>query len=58
MVLAWSEAEVAELPALMAQAVANGVTDVQAVTAAEALRLEPHLVRKGAWAAFACRGNI
>ncbi|AZL57846.1 FAD/NAD(P)-binding oxidoreductase [Tabrizicola piscis] len=46
MVLAWSEAEVAELPALMAQAVANGVTDVQAVTAAEALRLEPQLSAK------------
>ncbi len=46
MVLAWSEAEVAELPALMAQAVANGVTDVQAVTGAEALRLEPQLSAK------------
>ncbi len=43
MVLAWSEAEVAELPGLMAQAVANGVTDVQALTGAEALRLEPQL---------------
>jgi glycerol-3-phosphate dehydrogenase len=43
MVLAWSEAEVAELPALMAQAVANGVTDVAEVTRDEALRLEPHL---------------
>jgi glycerol-3-phosphate dehydrogenase len=43
MVLAWSETEVAELPALMAQARANGVTDVQAVTGPEALRLEPHL---------------
>lgn len=43
MVLAWSEAEMAELPALMAQAAANGVTDVQPVTRPQALRLEPEL---------------
>ncbi|MBA3909436.1 MAG: FAD/NAD(P)-binding oxidoreductase [Rhodobacter sp.] len=43
MVLAWSEAEEAELPTLMAQAVANGVTDVEPVTAAKALALEPRL---------------
>ncbi len=43
MVLAWSEAEVAELPALMAQALGNGVTDIEAVTGQQALRLEPQL---------------
>lgn len=43
MVLAWSDAELAELPTLMAQAVANGVTDVEPVTAAKALALEPQL---------------
>lgn len=43
MVLAWTEDEVATLPDLMAQAVANGVTDVSPLTAAEARALEPAL---------------
>jgi glycerol-3-phosphate dehydrogenase len=43
MVLAWNEAEVACLPALMAQAHANGVTDVHPLTAAQARSLEPAL---------------
>ncbi|MDX5349214.1 MAG: NAD(P)/FAD-dependent oxidoreductase [Paracoccaceae bacterium] len=43
MVLAWTEEEVAGLPALMAQAMANGVTDVVPLTADEARRLEPAL---------------
>lgn len=43
MVLAWTEEEVAGLPALMDQAVANGVTDIHPVTAAQARALEPEL---------------
>lgn len=43
MVLAWTEEEEASLPALMAQAVANGVTDVAPLTGAEARALEPQL---------------
>lgn len=43
MVLAWTEAEEATLPSLMAQAQANGVTDVHPLTAAEARALEPQL---------------
>ncbi|WP_235019416.1 NAD(P)/FAD-dependent oxidoreductase [Tabrizicola flagellatus] len=43
MVLAWTEEEVAGLPALMDQALANGVTDIHPVTAAEARALEPAL---------------
>lgn len=43
MVLAWNEEEVAGLPALMAQAHANGVTDIQPLTRAEARALEPEL---------------
>lgn len=43
MVLAWSEEEVAELPELMAQALANGVTDVEPLTAGQARALEPEL---------------
>ena len=43
MVLAWSEEEVAGLPALIAQAEANGITDLEALTAAEARALEPAL---------------
>ncbi|WP_167850985.1 NAD(P)/FAD-dependent oxidoreductase [Tabrizicola caldifontis] len=43
MVLAWTEEEVASLPALMAQAVANGVTDVSPLSTAEARALEPAL---------------
>jgi glycerol-3-phosphate dehydrogenase len=43
MVLAWTEEEVAALPALMAQAVANGVTDVHPLGAEEARAVEPAL---------------
>lgn len=43
MVLAWSEEEVAGLPALMDQAHANGVTDIHPLTGAEARTLEPDL---------------
>lgn len=43
MVLAWTEEEVAGLPALMDQAVANGVTDIHPATATEARALEPAL---------------
>jgi glycerol-3-phosphate dehydrogenase len=43
MVLAWTEEEVAGLPALMDQAVANGITDIHPLTAAEARGLEPEL---------------
>ncbi|MCU0829759.1 MAG: NAD(P)/FAD-dependent oxidoreductase [Tabrizicola sp.] len=43
MVLAWTEEEVATLPTLMAQAMANGVTDVSPLTAAQARTLEPAL---------------
>ncbi len=43
MVLAWTEEEVASLPALMAQAVTNGVTDVSPLSTAEARALEPAL---------------
>lgn len=46
MVLAWTEEEVAGLPALMTQAVANGVTDIHPLTKAEALALEPQLSDK------------
>ena len=46
MVLAWTEEEVAGLPALMDQALANGVTDIHPVTAAEARALEPQLSDK------------
>lgn len=43
MVLGWTEEEVASLPALMAQAVANGVTDVQPLSGTEARALESAL---------------
>lgn len=43
LVLAWSEAEEARLPALMEQARANGVTDVAALTGAQLLAREPGL---------------
>ena len=43
MVLAWTEEEVAGLPALMAQSVANGVTDIEPLSGAEARALEPQL---------------
>jgi glycerol-3-phosphate dehydrogenase len=43
MVLAWTEEEVADLPALMAQAVSNGVSDVAPLTGPQAQALEPEL---------------
>ncbi len=43
MVLAWTEAEQAGLPALMEQALANGVTDIHPLTATEARAMEPAL---------------
>ena len=43
MVLAWTEEEVAGLPALMSQALANGVTDIHPLSGAEARTLEPEL---------------
>ena len=50
MVLAWTEEEEAGLPALIDQALSNGVTDVHPLTGAEARALEPALsssVRSG-----------
>lgn len=46
MVLAWTEEEVAGLPALMDQAVANGVTDIHPLTGPQARALEPQLSAK------------
>ena len=43
LVLAWTEEEAAGLPALVAQATANGVTDVQPLTGPQARVLEPAL---------------
>lgn len=43
MVLAWSEDEEARLPALIDQALVNGVTDVHPLSGAEARALEPAL---------------
>ncbi|MGQ0611237.1 MAG: NAD(P)/FAD-dependent oxidoreductase [Paracoccaceae bacterium] len=43
MVLAWNDAQEAALPALIAQALANGVTDVHPLTGAQARALEPAL---------------
>ncbi|MCA0270650.1 MAG: NAD(P)/FAD-dependent oxidoreductase [Proteobacteria bacterium] len=43
MVLAWNAEEVAGLPALMDQAVANGMTDIHPLTGTEARTLEPEL---------------
>lgn len=43
LVLAWTEEEAAGLPALVAQAMANGVTDVQPLTGPQARVLEPAL---------------
>jgi len=40
---AWTEDELARLPAVVAQAHANGVGDVCQIAAAEVLRREPHL---------------
>lgn len=46
LVLAWSDAEAAILPDLIAQAHANGVTDVEPVGRDRLLALEPHLSPK------------
>jgi len=43
MVLAWTEDEVVGLPALMAQAAANGIADIHPLSGAEARALEPQL---------------
>lgn len=43
MVLAWTDEEEAGLPALIGQAMANGVTDVQPLTGVKARSLEPAL---------------
>ncbi|MEH6773519.1 MAG: NAD(P)/FAD-dependent oxidoreductase [Cereibacter changlensis] len=43
LVIAWTEAEAALLPELIAQAEANGVTDVEPLTEAETRKLEPGL---------------
>lgn len=51
LVIAWTEEEEAALPALMAQATGNGVTDVEPLTAEQLARLEPALARE-ARAAF------
>jgi glycerol-3-phosphate dehydrogenase len=42
-VAAWSEEEAARLPAILAQAVQNGVTDTRLLTRAEILEREPNL---------------
>ncbi len=46
LVLAWSEAEKAELPALMAQALANGIGDIEPLDRAGLIALEPQLSPK------------
>lgn len=46
LVLAWTEEEEARLPELIAQARQNGVDDADLKTAAQLLRLEPHLSPK------------
>jgi glycerol-3-phosphate dehydrogenase len=43
LVIAWNEEEEAQLPGLIAQAQANGVGDVQLLSAAQTLALEPNL---------------
>ncbi|AUH33954.1 NAD(P)/FAD-dependent oxidoreductase [Paracoccus tegillarcae] len=43
LVLAWDEEQQTALPALMAQARANGVTDIQPMERADLLQAEPHL---------------
>jgi glycerol-3-phosphate dehydrogenase len=45
LVVAWSESELAQLSAIRQQAVANGVDDVQMLSAADVLRREPCLAR-------------
>ena len=56
MVLAWSEEEVAGLPALMAQAETNGITDLEALSGAGARGLEPAL-SEGVRAGFRVPGE-
>jgi glycerol-3-phosphate dehydrogenase len=46
LVIAWTEEQEAALPALMAQARANGIDDVEALSRAETLALEPGLSPK------------
>src|SRR5262249_32957895 len=43
LLVAWSEAEAARLPAILADAKRNGLVDVHAIDAAELRRREPHL---------------
>lgn len=43
LVLAWTEAEEARLPALMDQARENGVSDIEPLSAAQVRAMEPHL---------------
>jgi glycerol-3-phosphate dehydrogenase len=43
--LAWSEADLAALPRIIAQARANGVTDIRGIDSDEVLAREPHLAR-------------
>ena len=43
LLVAWSEAEAARLPAILADAKRNGLADVHAIDAAELRRREPHL---------------
>jgi glycerol-3-phosphate dehydrogenase len=43
LLVAWNEAEAARLPALLADAQRNGLTDVHAIDAPELHRREPHL---------------
>lgn len=43
LVIAWTEEEEAQLPALVAQAEANGVTDVEHLSARQTLAMEPNL---------------
>lgn len=44
-VVAWNEEQAARLPAIVAQAHANGVTDVRAIAASEIYAREPHLAK-------------
>ncbi len=43
LLVAWTAEELAKLPAIVAQAHQNGVSDVRQIEAAEVLRREPHL---------------
>ena len=51
MVVAWTEAQEAALPGILAAAQRNGVTDTQMLTGGEIARAEPHLApaRAGVW---------